>query len=179
MEIERKFLLSNEFFAYPEKIPSMFSYPIQQGYLISNDNQEVRIRCKNDKDYYITLKTGSGIIRQEIEYKIDTSTGVNVYHDLQSCAHKISKTRHVCEGHWEIDIFEGCIEGLVMAEIEFFSLEAAEALVIPEWLNPYIVREVTEFKSCKNKALATMSCISEFMENYLIELNNKMLNKTL
>lgn len=171
MEIERKFLLNNEFFAYPEKIPEVSCWTIEQGYLINNDSQEVRIRCENKEDYYITLKTGTGIIRQEFEYKINTRNSVNVYHDLQSCAYKITKTRYFTEDDWEIDIFSGRLEGLVMAEFEFKTLKAAQTLVIPEWLKPYILREVTELKSCKNKALAQMSGLVEFKAAYSKEIN--------
>lgn len=51
---------------------------------------------------------------------------------------KLSKTRYSV-APFAIDVFEATLQGLVMAEAEFDSAAAAEALVIP----PFIAREVS------------------------------------
>jgi CYTH domain-containing protein len=53
-------------------------------------------------------------------------------------AHTLTKTRHSAPS-FGIDVFDGELEGLVLAEAEFDSAVAADALVIPS----YIFREVS------------------------------------
>jgi CYTH domain-containing protein len=64
----------------------------------------------------------------------------------------IRKTRHLVPfgGHtWEIDVFEGAHQGLVVAEVELD--EAGDTLELPDWLG----EEVTGQFRYSNQALAT------------------------
>src|SRR5580658_5535063 len=56
----------------------------------------------------------------------------------QLSAKKLSKTRHSVPP-FGIDVFEGTLEGLLLAEAEFDSPSAADALTLPS----FILREVT------------------------------------
>jgi adenylate cyclase len=51
----------------------------------------------------------------------------------------------------ELDVYHGQLEGLITAEIEFASAEAAAAFRPPAWLG----REITDDPGYKNKRLAT------------------------
>jgi adenylate cyclase len=50
----------------------------------------------------------------------------------------------------ELDVYTGGLDGLVTAEVEFGSEEAAEAFEAPDWLGP----DVTEDLRYKNQRLA-------------------------
>ena len=54
-------------------------------------------------------------------------------------AHTLAKTRHSIPP-FGIDVFDGELAGLILAEAEFDSAAAADALIIP----PYIFREVSD-----------------------------------
>ena len=65
VEIERKFLVKN---IPTEKIK--YSHKIKQGYIVSDENQVIRVREKGE-DYFITIKGNNiGISRFEFEYPI-------------------------------------------------------------------------------------------------------------
>lgn len=52
---------------------------------------------------------------------------------------RLAKRRYVVDG-FSLDVFEGALAGLVLAEVEFESREAALAIAAPAWAK----REVTE-----------------------------------
>ena len=87
-----------------------------------------------------TLKMGDGIVRQEIE---EPTTGP-VFEAMWPLTEgrRVHKRRYcVAEGDlvWEIDEFAD--RDLVLAEVEVQSSDDHPAL--PDWLAPYVVREVT------------------------------------
>jgi adenylate cyclase len=67
---------------------------------------------------------------------------------------RIEKTRYeidLDEGLTiELDVYEGALEGLAVAEVEFDSEQDAEAFAPPGWLG----REVTDDPGYKNQRLA-------------------------
>ncbi len=77
----------------------------------------------------------------------------NEFHVLaELSARQISKTRHRVPP-FGIDVFEGELEGLVLAETEFESAEAADALTIP----PFVIREVSGDDRFRGDRLAAAS----------------------
>lgn len=50
----------------------------------------------------------------------------------------------------ELDLFEGALAPLMLVEVEFPTMEAAEAFSAPDWFGD----DVTEEKRFKNKAMA-------------------------
>lgn len=114
IEIERKFLvISNEYKSAPSR-------HIRQGYVCSSENRAVRIRIIDNRAV-VTLKNATiGFARNEYEYPIPLSDAEEMLNTM--CRQPIiDKTRYFFEyaGHtWEIDVFHGNHEGLVIAEIE-------------------------------------------------------------
>ena len=100
---------------------------------------------------FLTLKgkrTHSAAI--ELEWELDRGLGENI---IGSKSHpSVSKTRYYWKGKdgmtWEVDEFEGVLEGLILAEIELPSIEHEPHL--PEWLG----EEVTGFHQWSNVSLA-------------------------
>lgn len=130
-EIERKFLVrSNSFIA-----ESHDQNRIVQGYLNSNPERTVRVRIKGNKGYMTVKGIGnaSGTTRLEWETEIPVSDAEML---LPLCEKgMIDKIRYnVRKGNhtFEIDIFSGENDGLILAEIELQSEE--EDFEKPDWL---------------------------------------------
>ena len=128
-EIERKFLVSND--SWRDAVTS--STRIVQGYLSSSERVTVRVRVRGDKAY-LTIKGAShGVARAEYEYAIPVADAEEMLASLAQ-GPVIDKVRHLIpagEHTWELDVFAGQNEGLVMAEIELGS--ADEEFELPGW----------------------------------------------
>lgn len=131
MEIERKFLPDMEHLPFqPEDYPCR---QIEQGYLCTEP--VVRIRRDNDK-YFLTYKSKGLMVREEYNLPL-TKPG---YEHLLAKADGriITKKRYVIpledDLKLELDIFEGDLAPLVIAEIEFPDEETAQGYQPPEWL---------------------------------------------
>ena len=129
-EIERKFLVKGNF------KPEVFkSTRIMQGYLSSVPERTVRVRI-NGEQGFITIKgkgNHSGIRRYEWEKEIPLNEAEEL---LQLCEPGIiDKVRNlvpVGKHTWEVDVFHGDNEGLILAEIELASED--EPFERPDWV---------------------------------------------
>lgn len=147
MEIERKFTIN--------KLPSnLKQYPcltLEQAYL--NTNPVVRVRREND-DFYLTYK-GKGFLARE-EYNLPLNE--EAYYHLREKADGliISKKRYRIPYDEkltiELDVFEAPLAPLVLAEVEFESIEEANAFTPPAWFE----KDVTEDRSFSNSELSKM-----------------------
>ena len=130
LEIERKFLVKRE--NLPENLEQYPSKAIEQGYLCTEP--VVRIRKSND-NYYLTYKS-KGLLARE-EYNLPLTK--EAYEHLKSKADGIviSKVRYVIPEKdglsIELDVFKAPYEGLLLAEVEFPTEEAAHAYQPPKW----------------------------------------------
>ena len=129
MEIERKFLIAR----LPENLDTCPCHQIEQGYLCTEP--VVRIRRDND-EYFLTYKSKGLMVREEYNLPL-TKSG---YEHLLTKADGriITKKRYVIPLEdnlkLELDIFEGDLAPLVIAEIEFPDEETARGYQPPEWL---------------------------------------------
>ena len=144
-EIERKFLVKGDFMA--EVFQSM---EIRQGYLCRDNGLTVRVRIKGGKGYLTIKGRRSGISRFEWEKEIAEDEALALLG--QSDSGLIEKTRHLVKNTdgkhlWEVDVFHGDNEGLVIAEIELS--DENEPFDTPEWLG----EEVTDDKRYYNAQL--------------------------
>lgn len=160
LEIERKFLVSAEKLSY---IHMTDGEKISQGYLCTDIEKTVRVRIKNNRGYICIKTKNIGIVRNEFEYEIPVRDaeellkvcGKNV---LSKIRYKINYKNHV----WELDIFEGKLAGLIMAEVEINS--ADEVVEIPEWVDKevsddsrfYNVRLIFESENILQEILKTL-----------------------
>lgn len=136
IEIERKFLVTSEDF----KKEAFAKHQIAQGYLNSNPDRTVRIRIKGESGF-LTIKgknNDSGTTRFEWETEIALMEAKPL---LDLCEKGILlKTRYeiqVGKHVYEVDVFHGENEGLIIAEIELSSEQ--EVFEKPNWLG----KEVT------------------------------------
>lgn len=128
IEIERKFLINE----IPSDLDVYERIDMIQGYL--NTNPVVRIRKEND-DYVLTYK-GSGLLSHS-EYNLPLDKE-SFNHLLKKCdGIIISKSRYKIPLEngliAELDIFKGDLDSLVLVEVEFKSVEDANAFIPPSW----------------------------------------------
>ncbi|MDA0180636.1 CYTH domain-containing protein [Solirubrobacter phytolaccae] len=146
MEIERKWVLDSP----PSGFEEHRSQRFEQGYLaIDPAGAEVRVRRKDGAKSVMTVKTGSGLVRGEEEWEI---ANFDALWPL-TAGRRVLKTRYFIplDGETvELDVYEGELEGLLTAEIEFADEASAQAFVAPDWLG----RDVTEDKRYGNRVLA-------------------------
>lgn len=108
MEIERKFLVKGLSLS---KLEGKDFASIEQHYL--KNSQGVRIRKEGDR-FTLTIK-GEGLReRAEVEKEISEEEFRAL---LELCDRGLKKRRFFL-GRWEIDVFQGPLEGLILAEIE-------------------------------------------------------------
>jgi CYTH domain-containing protein len=168
-EIERKFLLK-EFPACVFDMQSKGMY-IRQGWL-TGDKLNLRLResvVNNDRPikyeneilidylgfelhYFWGVKVGQGVKRIELEDQITKQRFDELWKDTKG--KRVYKWRYHVPAEnklkWEVDNFED--RTLSLAEIEMPNEDYN--LTIPAWLQPYIVREVTNEPEYNNIALA-------------------------
>lgn len=146
IEIERKFLVK----AMPDLTHAQKTY-IHQGYIThTNDSVEVRLR-QRDEQYFLTVKSGSGMVRNEHEISIDQQQFEILWPETEG--RRIEKHRwtgQLNEHSFELDVFMGDLKSLVLVEVEFFTTEQADNFKPTDWFG----REVTVDKRYKNKSLA-------------------------
>ena len=143
-EIERKFLVLNE--DWQAHINAELQ--IVQGYLATNEFSSTRIRIQNDKAN-INIKSATlGITRTEFEYAIPVDDARLMLDDL--CVKPvIEKTRFTVEHmnhNWEIDVFSGDNQGLIVAEIELSSPD--EAFETPSWIGEEVSNDARYYNVC-------------------------------
>ena len=131
LEIERKFLVDIEKLAplLAKESPTF----IKQGYIYSDAQKSIRVRIE-DEIATITIKgTISVLTRTEYEYEIPVLDAINMLDNL--CNGKVlRKMRYGVfdDGlYWEVDVFLGEHDGLIVAEIELGAED--QEFVIPAW----------------------------------------------
>lgn len=144
MEIERKFLVD-------EKAVDYRSFPhkeLEQGYL--STEPVVRVR-KEDDSYYLTYK-GSGLMVRE-EYNLPLTKESYEHLIKKADGNVISKTRYLIpfgKYNIELDEFKAPFAPLLLAEVEFESIEEANAFKAPEWFK----EDVTDNREYHNSNMS-------------------------
>ena len=146
-EIERKFLVET----IPEHIESYSIEEILQGYLaVGIDDPEIRVR-KKGKAYFLTVKSGRGMKRHEIETELVQEQYDALWPITEGKRVEKERIKIPVESVLiELDIYHGDLEGLKTAEVAFRSQSEAEAFSPPSWLG----KEITWDDRYKNKNLA-------------------------
>lgn len=129
MEIERKFLIKK----LPENIGDYPYHIIEQAYLCTEP--VIRVR-REDNNYYMTYKSGGAMVREEYNLPLNK----DAYESLKVKAegNLISKKRVLIPYETytiELDFFEAPFAPLILAEVEFASVEEANAFIPPDWFS--------------------------------------------
>lgn len=161
MEIERKYTIDH----VPSILEQYRQKKIEQGYLCHNPTLRVR---KSNGDYYLTYKSkfgleaekeGSALINNEVELPLSEEAYLTLKDKIDG--NMVYKTRYLIPIQdgliAELDVFEGVLSGLVFAEVEFPSEEAADEFVPPAWFG----KELTADKRYSNYHLSKLSGYEE------------------
>jgi len=140
-EIERKFLVRDR-----SVLDGALGIAYRQGYLTTDPERTVRIRRAGDHAF-VTIKGRSrGATRAEFEYAIPLEDVPDL---LALCLRPvIAKTRYRIDHAgltWEVDVFEGDNDGLVVAEVE---LPAADTTVaLPAWVGDDVTEDARYYNA--------------------------------
>lgn len=129
VEIERKFLVIND--SWKQQVESEST--LKQGYLSAEKEISIRVRIAKGRAQLTIKGATSGISRSEYEYEIPQQDAQEMMDNLVSGS-VIDKTRYKvrCGDHlWDLDLFHGDNQGLIMAEVELVS--ETEAFQMPDW----------------------------------------------
>ena len=146
-EIEKKFLVKGDF-----RNEVFKTVHIVQGYLSRVPERVVRIRIKDDKGFITIKGKNVGATRFEWEKEIPVEEAKKL---LELCEPGlVDKTRYLIKNTdgkhtWEVDVFHGNKEGIIIAEIELN--DENEPFDKPSWLG----EEVTGDRRYYNSTLQT------------------------
>lgn len=145
IEIERKFLVADDRWRQDAGPGQRFC----QGYISRSDDSSVRVRLAAERAW-LTVKGGdAGPARLEFEYAIPIDEAQDLLDRL--CARPVlEKTRYRVPYRglvWEVDVFAGHAQGLIVAEVELS--EVGQRVDIPDWIG----REVTGDRRYRNAAI--------------------------
>ena len=141
-EIERKFVINQAAWK-----PQAAGIHFKQGYLNSQKERVVRVRIEGAVAKLTIKGVTTGVTRAEFEYSIPVDEAAILLDNL--CEQPlIDKHRHK-EVHfgktWEIDVFHGLNEGLVVAEIELTSED--EKFELPGWVEKEVSSDARYYNS--------------------------------
>jgi CYTH domain-containing protein len=145
VEIERKWLVEQT----PD-LSSLKPVKINQGYIVSTADSEVRLR-RQEKKFFQTVKTGTGLQRGEIEIALTRKQFKKLW--LATRGRRLEKVRYKIRWQGnsiELDVYRKELSGLQVAEVEFKTRKQAKAFSPPQWFS----KEVTGEENYKNANLA-------------------------
>ncbi|KNY19694.1 CYTH domain-containing protein [Methylobacterium sp. ARG-1] len=145
LEIERKFLATSAV------LPCCRSGTLLvQGYLFTDAHHTLRVRRAGDRAFLTWKGPKSGAVREEVECEVPLQMGEALLADVP-LNERVQKVRYRVEhagSIWDVDVFEGALDGLMLAEIEMAHED--ELVALPFWLG----REVTSDQRYRNSRLA-------------------------
>jgi CYTH domain-containing protein len=153
MEIERKFLI--------KEMPDLEKYPfkeLEQGYLSTSPTVRVR---REDDEYYLTYKSKARDDIAREEYNLPLTEEAYKHLIKKADGNVITKRRYLVpagkgrdgrELIAEIDVFAPPFAPLILAEVEFSSVEEAQTYEKPDWLG----EDVSSDRRYYNSYLSTV-----------------------
>ena len=158
-QVERKFLASRIILDLVPMVGTGKS--IEQGYVVSKEDVELRIR-RSDDDCFIAAKGEGTLSRDGWEKEIPRKLFDALAKEVKG--HMLKKMRRTIFPNGSaiihIDIFLGPLLGLVIIECKFVNEAYAEAFVLPKWAQD--APEVTNDKRFQNKNLKDLGSPPEF-----------------
>lgn len=161
MEIERKYLISS----LPEHLEKYPHRQLEQGYL--STSPVVRVR-KDDDKYELTYKSKGLMVREEHNLPLTKESYEHLRTKIDG--RLITKKRYcIPYGIYtiELDIFEGDLAPLVLAEVEFPTEQEANAFTPPD-----CIIKCSQFPSCVD--FTGFNCIQNCVYCYYLSFFSKI-----
>ncbi len=143
LEIERKFLIKQALWHNLSKPEGEY---YKQGYILADPSKTIRVRITPTSGFLTIKGKNMGAVRSEFEYPIPVSEakellGLFAENCIEKIRYKIPVENHI----WEVDVFLGANEGLIVAEIE---LQAEDEIFSkPEWIDEEVTTEAKYYNS--------------------------------
>jgi CYTH domain-containing protein len=137
LEIERKFLVANDGW----KDAVVRSVRIRDGLIANNKGHKARVRIANDVATIALKSRRSGLARTEFEYVIPYSDAEEMLRTMCD-GNVLAKVRHFVShvgNTWQVDVYEGLLDGVTLAEIEL--TEANQTLTLPDWIGAEVTAD--------------------------------------
>jgi len=135
VEIERKFLVANDEW----RQSANRSVNIRDGLIAVYKDRKVRVRISDDIATVAIKGPRIGIVHSEFEYEIPIADTERMLSTL--CQDDtLEKQRFFVEeagATWQVDVYGGILQGVVIAEIEL--KQESQELILPRWIG----KEVT------------------------------------
>lgn len=148
MEIERKFLIRPA--CLPKDIDRYPHKKFIQGYLSTEPVLRVR---REGEDYVVTYKSAGLLAREEYNLPLTKESFLHLIKKADGII--ISKTRYCIPTEndltIELDIFDAPLAPLILAEVEFASLDEANAYKPLTWFDREVTMESTYHNSTLSK----------------------------
>jgi adenylate cyclase len=169
LEIERKFLVANESW----KTAVIRSARIRDGLIANNKGHKARVRIANDVATIALKSRRRGSVRTEFEYTIPLSDAEEMLRTMCD-GNVLDKVRHFVshEGNnWHVDVYEGLLDGVVLAEIEL--ADAGQEFALPDWIGAEVTSDSRYRKvnmiadrvaNQKSAGTALLACADEVIE---------------
>lgn len=144
VEIERKFLVNSEEF----KAQAFARHHIAQGYLNSHSERTVRVRIKSESGF-LTIKgksneTGTTRFEWETEISLIEAKPLLLLCEngvIEKMRYEVRAGKHV----FEVDVFHGDNNGLIVAEIELS--DEHETFEKPNWLGVEVTNDAQYYNA--------------------------------
>lgn len=146
-EIERKFLVVGD-----DWRADATGTRYRQGFLSTDPRRTVRVRMAGEVGFLTIKGITVGARRTEHEYEIPRADAEQMLDELceRPLIEKVRFTLRIGRHTWEVDVFEGENEGLVVAEIELERED--ESFEIPDWLGDEVTHDPRYFNASLVKA---------------------------
>jgi len=144
LEIERKFLVDHLRWA---ELPKPQGKVYIQGYLNNEPGKTIRVRLAGDKGFLTIKGPTVNTVRHEFEYEIPATEAKEILKLFTS--NQVEKVRYNIlfnQKTWEVDVFGGLNEGLIIAEIELSS--TGEGFETPAWVGTEVTGDPRYYNSC-------------------------------
>lgn len=142
-EIERKFLLFGA--QWREHVARRVH--IRQAYLSSDGKASIRVRIRDSQSATLSIKSLPAELRRlELEYPLSIQDAETLMQ--LRCGAILEKVRHIVpvgDLDWEVDVFLGENDGLIIAEIEMSHID--QAIELPDWIGREVTGEAPYYNS--------------------------------
>lgn len=150
LEIERKFLVAGDGW----RAAATSIRQLKDGLVGHFARGKVRVRLDGERAWLTVKGARDGIARAEFEYEIPHADGAAMVD--QVCTGNVIEKIRYCVPHdgltWEVDVFQGSLAGMVLAEVEL--ARADQTFSKPAWLG----EEVTGDLRFRQSTLLHLCC---------------------
>ena len=156
-EIERKFLVAHDGW----KSAVCKSARIRDGLVATTNGRKTRVRIIDERATIAIKGEHKGLGRSEFEYSIPISDAEEILSTMCD-DHILEKVRHyVSHGGlvWEIDVYEGLLKGITIAEVELDRPD--RAVELPDWIGNEITGDLRYSKTGMEKAARSKAALTD------------------